>query len=349
MTITTPNAVLPKDDRIKASKLIELGTSFWSAKALLSAVEIGLFTELGAGPQTAEQLRVTLNLHPRSALDFLDALVALDLLEREDGLYSNTPNTGYFLDENKETYLGGWMRQASKHLFRAWGGLTESLRSGKPYIGWDTADYFDHLYEDVDERRSFIAAMDAWTTQIAAELAEGIDFTQYHDFIDIGGARGNLSASLVKSYPHLDGKVFDRPEIADMFAEHMIKKGTEGRVGFEIGDFFTEPLPAADVLLFGHILHDWNDEERALLARKAHDALNPGGIAVFYDRMIDDDRRKNHVGLLGCLNLLVVTPGGGEYTVADGRRYCAEAGFESVTTLPLFDGLETAIIAKKAG
>ncbi|WP_326944857.1 MULTISPECIES: methyltransferase [unclassified Amycolatopsis] len=333
---------------INARPLIELGTSFWAAKTLLTAVEIGLFTELGAGSASEEQLRAKLDLHPRSSRDFLDALVSLDLLEREDGLYRNTATTGYFLDEHKETFLGGWMRQASKHLFRAWGGLTESLRSGKPFIGWDTADYFERLYEDMEERRSFIAAMDAWTTHIATELADGVNWAEHKTFVDVGGARGNLSASLVKAQPHLDGVVFDRPEIAELFHEHMAAKGTTGRVGFVVGDFFTEPIPPADVLIFGHILHDWNDEERATLVRRAYESVNPGGIVVIYDRMIDDDRRVNKVGLLGCLNLLVVTPGGSEYTIADCREYASAAGFESTTTVALFDGLETAVVCRKA-
>ncbi|CAM3691774.1 methyltransferase [Kibdelosporangium persicum] len=341
MSTTTPTP--------SARPLIELGTSFWRGKTLLSAVEIGLFTELGDGSCTAEELRAKLDLHPRAASHFLDALVALDVLERTDGRYRNTEASAYFLDENKDTYLGGWMRQASAHLFRAWGGLTESLRTGKPFIGWDSADYFERLYEDMDERRNFIAAMDAWTTHIARELAAGVDWSRHHDFVDVGGARGNLSAWLVKAQPHLSGTVFDRPELEPLFAEHMARHGTAEQVRFVTGDFFTESLPEADVLIFGHILHDWDDDERRALVARAYESVRPGGVVVIYDRMIDDDRRRNVTGLLGCLNLLVVTPGGSEYTVAECRAYAAAAGFGETTTLPLYDGLETAVIARKAG
>jgi SAM-dependent methyltransferase len=347
MTITTDPATSVSE--ISARPLIELGTAFWGAKALLTAVEIGLFTELATGPATVEQLRTRLNLHPRAARDFLDALVALKVLERDGELYRNGQAADYYLDEQKETYLGGWMRQASKHLYRAWGGLTESLRSGQPYIGWNSADFFERLYEDIDERRSFIAAMDAWTTQIAKELAAGLDWSTYGTFVDVGGARGNLSAYLIKAHPHLRGTVFDRPELEPLFAEHMARHGTEGRVTFQVGDFFSDPMPRGDVLLFGHILHDWDADERQDLVNRAYQSVNPGGLAIFYDRMIDDDRRENAVGLLGCLNLLVVTPGGGEYTVADCRGYAQKAGFAETFTVPLYDGLETAVVARKAG
>jgi len=310
-------------------------------------VEIGLFTELGHGPRTVEELQDKLDLHPRGARDLLDSLVALGMLDRVDGRYRNTEATGYFLDENRENYLGGWMRRASTDLFGAWTGLTESLRTGKP-ADWGNAEVFDHIYEEVSGRRSFLAAMDAWTTSISRELAAGLDWSGYREFVDVGGARGNLSAGLVKAQAHLSGTVFDRPEVAPLFDEHMQRHGTVGRVRFVTGDFFLDELPASDVLILGHILHDWNTEERIRLVEKCHRALRPGGSLVIYDRMIDDERRHNATGLLGCLNLLVVTTGGSEYTVGECRSYAMAAGFAATSTLPLYDGLETAVIARKA-
>ncbi|WP_327085950.1 acetylserotonin O-methyltransferase [Nonomuraea sp. NBC_01738] len=347
--MTTTKEMAGAGVRLSPRPLIELGVSFWSAKALLTAVEIGLFTELARGPATELELRDRMNLHERSAGDFLDALVALDVLDRSDGRYRNSPAADAYLDESKETYLGGWMRQASRHLFGAWGGLTESLRTGKPHIGWDSADYFQRLYEDQEERRRFIAAMDAMTNHLALELAEGLDWSGRTDFVDVGGARGNLSAYLARAHPHLRGTVVDLPELGDLFAEHMRTMGTEDRIAFVTADFFADELPEADVLIFGHILHDWDDDQRRELIARAYPAVRPGGCVIIYDRMIDDDRREKAVSLLGCLNLLLVTPGGSEYTVARCRSYAADAGFSRTTTLPLFDGLETAVIGWKEG
>ncbi|MBV9160811.1 MAG: hypothetical protein JO281_04465 [Pseudonocardiales bacterium] len=334
---------------VSVRPLIELGTAFWAAKTLLSAVEVGLFTALATGPADEPALSHRLNLHPRCSRDFLDALVALGVLERAAGSYRNTAAADRYLDEQKATYIGGWMRLASKHLFRAWSGLTESLRTGKPHIGWDSQDYFERLYEDLEERRSFMAAMDAWTTNIAVELAEGLDWREHTTFVDVGGARGNLAACLIDAVPHLRGTVFDMPEIAPLFEEHITERGATDRIDFVAGNFFTDPLPTADVLLFGHILHDWDAAKRRILIKKAHDTLQPGGIVVIYDRMIDDDRRENATALLTCLNLLVLTPAGSEYTVAEGRSYARDAGFAEISTFALFDGLETALIARKTG
>ncbi|MFG1612161.1 methyltransferase [Nonomuraea wenchangensis] len=345
--MTTTKDMADAGTRMSPRPLIELGVSFWSAKALLTAVEIGLFTELARGPASERELSERLDLHPRAARDFLDALVALDVLERTDDVYRNTPAAAAYLDEGKDTYLGGWMRQASRHLFRAWGGLTESLRSGKPFIGWDSADYFQRLYEDEEERQRFIAAMDAMTNHIAGELAVGLDWSGYGTVVDVGGARGNLIGHLAQAHPHLRGTVFDLPELDRLFAEHMAKLGTGDRIAFVSGDFFADPLPEADVLIFGHILHDWDDEQRRRLIAHAYPFVRPGGCVVIYDRMIDDERREKAVSLLGCLNLLLVTPGGSEYTVGECRAYARDAGFARTSTMPLFDGLETAVIGWK--
>src|SRR3954453_16282323 len=97
--------------------IMELGSAFWGSKTLLSAVELGLFSELAAGPLDAEALRERLGLHPRSTLDFLDALVALGMLEREDGHYRNTPATDLFLDRSKPSYVGGILEMLNERVF----------------------------------------------------------------------------------------------------------------------------------------------------------------------------------------------------------------------------------------
>ena len=132
-------------------QLMQVGLGFWASKTLLSAVEIGLFTELARGPQDLETLRRNLRLHSRSAGDFLDALVALGFLHRTNGTYHNTPTTDQFLDRRKESYLGGLFEMANARLYGHWGNLTEALRTGEPqnevkHAG--DAPVFDALYAD---------------------------------------------------------------------------------------------------------------------------------------------------------------------------------------------------------
>lgn len=113
-------------------KIMQLGMAFWGSKTLLSAVELGVFTELARQPQDASTLQTRLGLHPRSARDFFDALVALGMLERENGLYANTPETAFFLDKAKPSYIGGFLDMANARLYRSWGSLTEGLKTGLP-------------------------------------------------------------------------------------------------------------------------------------------------------------------------------------------------------------------------
>ncbi|AXK32544.1 methyltransferase [Streptomyces armeniacus] len=355
MTARTPaHATAPAAAGIPAPPsprpLIELGTSFWASKTLLTAVEIGLFTGLAEGPVTEDALRERYALHARGARDFLDALVALGVLDRDaGGSYRNAPATDLYLDENKPSYLGGWMRQASRRLFHAWSGLTDSLRSGTPHIGWNSQDYFNRLYENPRELLGFIAAMDAITNHLGPELAALLDWRAHKQVVDVGGARGNLLAHLLPAHPHLEGAVFDLPDLKPLFEAHMAQHGLGDRTRFATGDFFADPMPAADVVVLGHILHDWDAGQRRELLRRAYEALRPGGMVVVYDRMIDDARRENATGLLGSLNLLLVTPGGSEYTAAECQEWAAQAGFASSETLRLVDGLETAVVAHKAG
>ena len=96
--------------------ILQVGLGFWPSKVLLSAVEMELFTDLAKGPQSLESIQGRHGLHPRSARDFLDALVALGFLLRAGGEYSNTPATDTFLDKHKPSYIGGVLEMANQRL-----------------------------------------------------------------------------------------------------------------------------------------------------------------------------------------------------------------------------------------
>ncbi len=127
----------------------------------------------------------------------------------------------------------------------------------------------------------------------------------------------------------------------------MEANGLSSRVQFRPGSFFTDPLPKADVIMMGHILHDWDLDQKRMLIRKAYDALPAGGAFIAYDALIDDDRSKNAFGLLMSLNMLIETPGGFDYTGADGIGWMKEAGFSSARVehlrRPRFNGCRNQI------
>jgi SAM-dependent methyltransferase len=309
-------------------RIMELGLAFWGSKTLLSAVELGVFTELADGPRDGEQLAARLGLHPRSARDFFDALVALGMLAREGGEYANTPESDLFLDRDKPSYIGGMLEMANARLYPFWGWLTDALLTGEPQNEARTGgDFFSALYADPEHLEQFLHAMTGLSAAASIAIAERFPFERYRSVLDLGCAEGGLLVQLALTHQHLRGIGFDLPPARATFERYVRSFALQDRVTFTAGDFFTDPLPCADVITLGHILHDWSLEDKKQLLAKAHAALPAGGAVIVFESIIDDDRRENAFGLLMSLNMLIETPRGFDYTGADCQHWLHDAGF----------------------
>ena len=317
-------ANVPRPDHI-----LQVGLGFWASKTLLSAVEMEVFTELARRPENLEQLTGRLGLHPRSARDFLDALVALGFLERNDGVYSNTPAADLYLDKHKPSYVGGIMEMANRRLYSHWSKLTAALRTGEAQSEADASGEhnFAALYADPERLKVFLHAMTGVSRGANMAIAAKFPWAEFRTVVDMGPAQGDLVVQVASHNQHLSCVGFDLPEVGPIFEEYVQQNGLSDRVRFQGGDFFRDPLPRADVVMMGHILHDWNLDEKQALIRKAYDALPEGGALIAYDAMIDDDRRQNSFGLLMSLNMLIETQGGFDYTGADCMGWMKNAGF----------------------
>jgi SAM-dependent methyltransferase len=322
-------SVAERAAEVTPDAILQLGFGFWGSKALLTAIELGVFSELAGGEGLdGEALRERLGLHPRSATDFFDALVALGMLEREDGRYANTPATELFLDPGKPSYVGGILEMANARLYGFWGSLTEGLRTGAPQNeAKDGKDFFGALYSDPARLAQFAKAMSAVSGGAGQAIAAKFPWRDYQSVVDIGCAEGAVPAQIALAHEHITGGGFDLPPLEPIFDAFVARLGLGERLSFTAGDFFADPLPEADVLVMGHILHDWALDEKRLLLQKAYDALPDGGALIVYEAIIDDDRRSNAFGLLMSLNMLIETPGGFDYTGADCRAWMHEAGF----------------------
>lgn len=309
--------------------ILQTGLAFWPSKVLLSAIEMAVFTELANGPESLEPLTGRLGLHARSAHDFLDALVALGFLQRENGQYSNTPASDLFLDKKKPSYIGGILEMANSRLYGHWAHLTEALRTGRPQNEVRTGDapMFETLYADPARLRTFLSGMTGVSHGAALAMAAKFPWSTYKTYLDVGTAQGDTASQIALANPHLSGIGFDLAEVAPIFEEYVGSLGLGGRLRFVPGSFFDVPLPKADVVVMGHILHDWDLDTKRMLIAKAYDAIPTGGALIVYEAIIDDDRRKNAFGLMMSLNMVIETYGGFDFTGAQCQSWMRDAGF----------------------
>jgi hypothetical protein len=328
--------------------IMQVGLGFWASKTLLSAVELDVFSTLANAPADLPTLQRKLALHQRSARDFLDALVALRLLERENGIYSNTADTDLFLDRAKPSYIGGVLEMANARLYGFWGALTDALRTGELQneSKGGGENIFAALYGDPQQLREFLSAMSGISAGAAQAIASDFPWGDYKTFMDLGSAQGMVPATLARAHPHLSGIGFDLPPVKPVFEEFIAHRGVADQVRFQSGSFFEDPLPKVDVIIMGHILHDWDLAQKKMLLGKVFDALPKGGAVIVYDAIIDDDRRTNAFGLMMSLNMLIETEGGFDYTGEDCQAWMRDVGFSETRVEPLV-GPDSMVIGLK--
>ena len=338
--------------QLDPSRIIQTGLGFWASKTVLSAVELNLYGVLGDKALTGAELTNALGLHNRANPDFFDTLLALGFLERDDdgpaARYRNTPETAAFLDKAKPAYVGGILEMANSRLYRYWADLTEALKTGKPQNETKNGgqSMFGELYSDPARLEQFMEAMSGISTGNFMALAEKFDFQKYKTLCDVGGAAGILSIMVAMRHKHISCTTADLPMVSAIAKKKIASFNLSDRILTKDVDFFKEPLPKADVITMGMILHDWDLENKMMLIRKAYDALPKGGAFIAVEPIIDDARRQNAFGLMMSLNMLIEFGGAFDYTGADFTRWCTEAGFKGTEIIPLA-GPSSAAVAYK--
>ncbi|MEN9834638.1 MAG: hypothetical protein RL011_831 [Pseudomonadota bacterium] len=314
-------------------RILSLGFGFFSSQTVLTATQLGVFTELGKEPATGPDLGARLRLHSRGLFDFLDALVALQLLEKAGvgptAVYSNSEESARFLDEASPAYVGGIFTMSGGRLYRFWGDLAEALRTGEPQseVKHMGKPLFDEIFADEAKLRQFAAAMSGLSRHNFDVFTDKFPFANFKHHLDLGASTGILSKLAVTKHSHLRSTAFDLPAVATVTREHVAAWGLEDRISVVGGSFLTDPLPRADLITLGLILHDWNLEKKLQILRAAYEALEPGGALVVIENLIDDERRENAFGLLMSLNMLIEFGDAFDYSFADYVGWCKEIGF----------------------
>ena len=334
--------------------IFQIGTGFWASKILLAAVNFELFTKLAIKKKmTAQEIKSDLNLQcsDRNVFDFLDTLVGFGFLTRngllEKAAYSNSPNTDTFLDKNKPSYIGGLLEMMNNRLYKFWGDLEEGLKTGKAQNEAKFGvNIFEEVYKDPNELKGFVNAMSGAQMGAFIAFAQKFDFSKSKTLVDAGGSAGLLSIHVAKNHQHMTCTTVDLPQVEPIAKETIERFQLSDRVKTKSGDFFADALPSADIVVMGNILHDWDEQQKLALMKKAFDALPAGGRFVAIENVIDEDRRQNVFGLMMSLNMLIETGTGFDYTFSDFTRWAKSIGFKSTTILPL-TGPTSAAIAQK--
>jgi SAM-dependent methyltransferase len=346
--LPAPENTLDRDNQDGPGRVLQLAFGFRAAKALMSAVELDLFTVLSEGPLESGDLIDRLEINIRSAIDFFDVLVALGLLHRDHlGRYRNTGDCDLYLSRHSADYLGDLVEHLNTRMYDIWGRLTAGLRCGSPQSGALGDGGYEALYAQPAALQKFLRAMTAGSRLPARAISKSFRWDRHTGFLDIGTAQGCVPVEIARAHPHLMGGGFDLPEVQSAFGEYVGAQGLSERLTFHAGNFFEDELPSADVLIMGRILHNWGLATKLMLLEKAHRALPAGGALIVYDPMIDEGRANTHA-LFAALTMLLETQEGFEYAAAECRAWMAKVGFARIEEMRL-DAGHRAVIGYKQG
>ncbi|GAB2802299.1 methyltransferase [Streptomyces daliensis] len=330
---------------------MQLASSFWAFKTLAAAVELELFTFLRDGRQaTVKEVAEELGIHGRPADMFLAACASLGLLEKEGDGYRNSAVAEELLVAGRPRFFGGYVRFLSHREYPAWHDLTTALRENRP-LTWDPENQ-ESIFsaEDPVMMELFWEAMHSLSTSTAQVLAGTYDFGGHRRLLDIGGGSGAFPLEVCATYPGLSATVFDLPHVCPIAAEKIRQAGLDGAIDTVAGDFLAdEPLPAGhDVAVLSMILHDWDESTGRALLRKCWEALEPGGVVLVVEWLLNPERTGPPAAALMGMNMIVETVGGQNYSEAEYADWLTDAGFREARVMR-FDamGANGAMVARK--
>lgn len=310
-------------------ELLKMSSSYWLSSALHAGIKLDIFTPLNEAALSAPELADRLDCSERGLTMLLDALVAMKLLEKEEATYRCSLFSAEYLDSKSPEYLGHIIRH-HHHLMDSWLQLAESVRSGKP-----VRNRLSHEGEAV-ERESFLMGMFNLAMQQAPKVADRIDLGSRTHLLDLGGGPGTYAIHFCLRNPELRATIFDLPSTR-CFAEQTVTRfGLPDRIDFHAGDFQHDPIVGNyDVAWLSHVLHGEGENGCANLLKKTAQALQPGGMLMIQEFILDDSRDQPLFPALFSLNMLVVTPEGKAYSESELREMLSAAKLERIERLPV--------------
>lgn len=302
--------VLPDD-------LTELIRGFMASRAVLTALELDIFTAVGTG-STAAQIATRIECDARAIEMLLNTLVSLKLLAKREGTYTNSAVAARFLVEGSpDSARTGQLHMAN--LWKRWSTLTDAMRTGTSVAPKTTSGSV----------KPFIAAMEVNARGRARAVAQAVQLNGTKKMLDLGGGSGAYSIAFVKAAPELRSEIIDLADVLPITEDHIRKAGLTDRIATRPGDMLTEPLEADkyDLVLLSAICHMFSPEENQQLLKRAYKALSPKGRLVISDFVLDAEKTAPRFAALFSLNMLVGTRAGASYSEPEYRDWMKQAGF----------------------
>jgi len=309
--------------------LLQLSGGYWSTCALHAGVKLDIFSVLEDTPRTVAEVALLRNSDPRGTAMLLDALTSLALLEKRVNTYISTPFAASTLSRTSPGYMGHIIMH-HQHLMGGWARLHEAVQDGGPIRERPSYD------DDETVRESFLMGMFNLASQLAPRIAQAIDLSACCRLLDLGGGPGTYAIHFCLANPGLSAAVYDLPTTRH-FAEGTIGRfDLSERIGFISGDYHVDPVPAGfDAAWLSHILHSEGPGACVALLRKALSALNPGGVLMVQEFILDDNRDGPPFPALFSLNMLLRTEAGQSYSERELAGMMTESGLSDVHRLVL--------------
>jgi len=311
-------------DGLTPEDIMQIAVGFQRSRIFLTAYELGLFSALADEEKTSADVADELATDARATDRLMNALCVMGLLEKNDGLFSNTLSATELLVEGKPGYMAGFMHAV--HLWDTWGTLTDAVRAGGSVAMGPVNERGDEWLDP------FIARMHYRGMRQADAIVSLLDLDGVERVLDVGGGSGAFSMALVRAGEGLRAEVFDLPNVIPLTAKYLDAEGYSGRVDTAVGDYHADDFGEGyDMVLLSAIIHSNSFDENCALIKKAADAVNPGGQVVVSDLLVDEDRTGPPRGVFFALNMLVATGAGDTYTESEVRDMMGQAGLTDIT------------------
>jgi acetylserotonin N-methyltransferase len=324
--------VIPATSQPDPSVILDLLEAFRRSKTMFAAVSLGIFDTLEDGPKSLAELAQSLGLNPDALERLLDACIGLKLLDRQGAAYQNTPVASTYLCKRSPSRLTGYIGYSNDVMWKLWANLEGAIREGthrwQQTFGWD-GPIFSHFFRSEDALREFLMGMHGYGLISSPQIVSAFDLSRFHRLADLGGATGHLAIAACQRYPNLRAVVFDLPGAIPLAREIIGASTATDRIEVAAGDFFTDPLPEADLYALGRILHDWSEPKVLDLLKRIFDRLPTGGALLIAEKLLDEDKRGPRWAQMQSLNMLTCTEGK-ERTLSEYEALLRQVGFSQV-------------------